>query len=93
MCAQDGDNFYSKLLNLKNKSTGKDFFKKFSFVLGCAACRAAGKAAECTHNMHDLPPWQSGRKHAKIREMMSDQKELLEQETYVSAQRRFSCLT
>jgi len=78
---KDGDNFYSKLLNLKDQSTGKDFFKKFSFVLGCAACRAAGKASECTHNMHDLPPWQSGRKHAKIREMMADQKELLEQET------------
>jgi hypothetical protein len=78
---KDGDNFYSKLLNLKDASTGKDFFKKFSFVLGCAACRAAGKASECTHNMHDLPPWQSGRKHAKIREMMADQKELLEQET------------
>jgi len=78
---KDGDNFYSKLLNLKDASTGKDFFKKYTFVLGCAKCRAAGKASECTHNMHDLPPWQSGRKHARIREMMADQKELLEQET------------
>lgn len=78
---KDGDNFYSKLLNLKDQSTGKDFFKKYTFVLGCARCRALGKASECTHNMHDLPPWQSGRKHARIREMMADQKELLEQET------------
>jgi len=66
--AQDGDNFYSKLLNLKDAETGKDFFKKFTFVLS---------------NFNDLPQWQSSRKHAKIRAMMADQQELMEQETYV----------
>lgn len=136
---QDGDNFYSKLLNLKS-GDGKDFFKKHSFVLGCAACRAAGKATECMHmyvtpqidsrrivcrrtaaqattcpvpstrrprqragagpspldsqrspyltltaglwtafSIHrkgELPAWQSARKHKRIREMMSDQKQV-----------------
>lgn len=85
---KDGDNFYSKLLNLKDASTGKDFFKKHTFVLGCAACRAAGKASECHHMKGELPAWQSARKHKRIRAMMSDQKELMEQETHVPA----SCL-
>lgn len=28
---KDGDNFYSKALNMKDASTGKDFFKKVTF--------------------------------------------------------------
>ena len=31
--------------------------------------------------MHELPHWQSARKHKRIREMMHDQQALLERET------------
>lgn len=42
------DNFYSKLLGLKDER-GRDFFKKFEFYLACKACMAAGTASTCTH--------------------------------------------
>jgi len=74
------DNFYSKLLCLKDDQ-GRSFFNKFEFYLACKACMDAGIASKCTHKMHELPHWQSSRKHARIRAMMSDQKELLERET------------
>ena len=74
------DNFYSKLLGLKDER-GRDFFKKFEFYLACRACMDAGTASTCTHKMEELPHWQSARKHKRIREMMSDQQELLQRET------------
>ena len=76
------DNFYSKLLKLKDDK-GEDFFKKHEFYLACKTCMAAGMASECTHKMAELPSWQSARKHQRIRAMMADQQELLERETYV----------
>ncbi len=51
---------------------------KFEFYLACKACMDAGTAASCTHKMHELPHWQSARKHKRIREMMHDQVSLLE---------------
>lgn len=77
------DNFYSKLLKLKDDK-GSDFFNKHEFYLACKACMDADIASECTHKMNELPPWQSARKHQRIRAMMSDQKELLERETSIS---------
>ena len=74
------DNFYSKLLQLKDER-GRDFFKKFEFYLACRACMDAGTAAKCVHKMEELPRWQSARKHKRIREMMADQQELMCRET------------
>ena len=74
------DNFYSKLLMLKDEQ-GRDFFKKFEFFLACQKCMDAGIASKCTHKMEELPQWQSARKHDRIRAMMQDQKQLLERET------------
>jgi len=50
---------------------GRSFFNKFEFYLACRACMDAGKAASCNHKMHELPHWQSGRKHQRIRAMMA----------------------
>jgi len=74
------DNFYSKLLMLKDEHN-RPFFNTFEFFLACQACIDAGIAAKCVHKMHELPHWQSSRKHDRIRHMMKDQQSLLERET------------
>lgn len=76
----DSFNFYSKLMELKDEN-GEPFFVTHTFVMACPACQDAGIPETCTHMFHELPPWQSARKHKKIRAMMSDQKELLQRET------------
>jgi len=76
----DSFNFYSKLLELKDEN-GDPFFVQHSFVMACDRCQADGTPEKCTHMFHSLPPWQSERKHLKIRAMMADQPELLARET------------
>jgi hypothetical protein len=76
----DSFNFYSKLLELKDEN-GDDFFVQHTFVMACDQCQADGTPEKCTHMFHALPPWQSERKHLKIRAMMADQPELLARET------------
>jgi len=74
------NNYYSKLLELKDER-GEPFFEVHKFVMACEACLEAGTPATCSHMWAQLPPWQSERKHKKIRAMMSDQQELLIRET------------
>ena len=77
------DNFYTKLLNLRDH-LGDPFFISFVFTLLCDACKAADKdPSECTHLMDELPRWQSQGKHKRIRAMMNQmgQTQLLNQET------------
>jgi len=76
----DPNNYYSKLLELKDER-GQPFFQIHKFVMACAACLEAGTPASCTHMWASLPPWQSERKHKKIRAMMADQEALLMRET------------
>jgi len=76
----DPTNFYSKLLELKDEN-GDPFFVVHKYVMACVACQAAGTPQTCTHCWASLPPWQSARKHKKIRAMMADQPELLARET------------
>ena len=76
----DSFNFYSKLLELKDEN-GDPFFVTHTFVMACDQCQADGTPEKCTHMFHSLPPWQSERKHLKIRAMMADQPELLARET------------
>ena len=77
------DNFYTKLLNLKDH-LGEPFFVSFVFTLLCDACKAADKdPSECAHLLDSLPRWQSQGKHKRIRAMMNSlgQQQLLAQET------------
>lgn len=76
----DSFNFYSKLMELKDEN-GDNFFVIHNFVMACQNCIDEGTPENCTHMFNSLPPWQSARKHKKIRAMMSDQQELLQRET------------
>ena len=76
----DPCNYYSKLLELKDEN-GDSFFQVHRFTMACDACIEAGTPEQCTHMFRELPPWQSARKHRKIRAMMADEPELLMRET------------
>ena len=71
----DPCNYYSKLLELKDEN-GDSFFQVHRFTLACNLCIEAGTPEACTHMFRELPPWQSARKHRKIRAMMADEPEL-----------------
>jgi len=73
-------NFYSRMLNLKDEND-EPFFVTHIFTLACEDCKKLGKPEQCTHMFHHLPPWQSARKHIKIRAMMSDEQQLMQRET------------
>lgn len=78
---KDEDNFMSHFLEMKD-DTGKPFFKSFMFYMACEACRLTDNPAGCTHLKNLIPPWQSSSKHEKIKALMSDQQELLNQEVF-----------
>jgi hypothetical protein len=63
------DNFYTKLVELKDKQ-GKTLFDIQKFELVCDACRKTATPWQCTHMTDTLPPWLSEDKHTKIREFL-----------------------
>ena len=59
---------------------GDEFFRTIRVSLVCAACEAAGKGSECTHNQDLIPPWKSAAKLDMVRALYGDQKDLMEGE-------------
>lgn len=48
-------NFYTRLMKLRDRLTGKPIFTFLSVELACAACKAEGRASECVHMLHLVP--------------------------------------
>ena len=86
---EDEGNYYSVLLSLLNDD-GTTVFKTLAVGLSCDACRAEGKASECSHKSSDLPSWKS-------EDMQRLQKRVLPKEIYeaealgLGTQRRSCC--
>jgi hypothetical protein len=79
-------NFYTKLVDMKTGKKdrfGKDetVFNVLRYDLMCEICAASKNPSGCTHKLSDIPPWQSQKKHKKLKIMMADQQEKLLQET------------
>lgn len=72
------DNFYSKLVDLKD-ANGDGLFETQKFELVCDACRASKTPWRCTHMTDTMPPWLSSDKHHKIRQFLPE--ELVGRET------------
>ena len=51
-------NFYTRLMRMKDKTTGLPLFTCLTIQLACDACRDDGKAADCVHLLHLVPRWQ-----------------------------------
>lgn len=73
-------NFYTRLIRLKDKSTGLPLFTVMQIELACAKCREAGKATDCVHLLHLVPRWQSSERHRKLKTVMQDRPDLIESE-------------
>jgi hypothetical protein len=48
-------NFYTRLMKMRDRLTGKPLFTFLSVELACAACKAEGRATECVHMLHLVP--------------------------------------
>jgi hypothetical protein len=48
-------NFYTRLMKMRDRLTGKPLFTFLSVELACSACKAEGRAADCVHMLHLVP--------------------------------------
>ena len=53
-------NFYTRLMKMRDRLTGKPLFTFLSVELACAACKAEGRATECVHMLHLVPRYPLG---------------------------------
>ena len=65
-----GDNFYTRLLRMRDKTTGLPLFTSLSVQLACQKCIDDGKAVGCIHMLHLVPRWQSSDRHVKLKTIM-----------------------
>lgn len=73
-------NFYTRLMRIKDPSTGESVFKTFQVELVCKKCKEEGKGHDCSHMLHLVPRWQSSQKHEKIKLVMQDRPDLIQSE-------------
>ena len=73
-------NFYTRLIRLKDKSTGLPLFSVMQVELACAKCKEDGKAVDCVHLLHLVPRWQSSERHKRLKIVMQDRPDLIESE-------------
>ena len=72
--------FYTRLMRMRDKTTGVPLFTLLAIQLACAACKEEGKAADCVHMLHLVPRWQSADRHIKLKTIMQDRPDLIESE-------------
>ena len=73
-------NFYTRLVQMKDRATQLPLFKVKKIELVCQKCKDDGKASECVHMLHMVPRWQSSDKHVKLKTVMEDRPDLIESE-------------
>lgn len=73
-------NFYSRLIKMRNKTTGAPLFNIYQVQLACDACIEQGKASQCVHRLHLIPRWQSSDRHELLKTVMQDRPDLIESE-------------
>ena len=73
-------NFYSRLIKMRNKTTGAPLFNIYQVQLACDACIEKGMASQCVHRLHLIPRWQSSDRHELLKTVMQDRPDLIESE-------------
>lgn len=76
----DSFNFYSKLLDMSNDSTGKPLFLTVYMKLSCDRCIALDRAVDCKHRLKFLPPWKSDEKQDMMKMILRDSSETMVRE-------------
>lgn len=73
-------NFYTRLIKMRNKTTGVPLFNIFQVELACSECIEKGLASQCAHRLHLIPRWQSSDRHTMLKTVMQDRPDLIESE-------------
>ena len=73
-------NFYTRLMKMRDRTSGAPLFTLLKIELACGACKAEGKTADCVHMLHLVPRWQSADRHVKRKTVMQDRPDLIESE-------------
>ena len=73
-------NFYTRLMRMRDKATGRPMFTCLSIQLACDKCKDEGKATECIHLLHLVPRWQSSERHRRLKTVMQDRPDLIQSE-------------
>ena len=60
--------FETFIENVRARNAKNDmFFKLINHSLSCKQCIEIGQAAQCTHNLHFIPPWKSIQRFTQLR--------------------------
>lgn len=72
--------FYTRLFKIKDPVTGLPVFAQLQVSLACNACKELGLAAQCKHQLHLVPQWQSSTRHERLKAVMADRPDLIQSE-------------
>lgn len=72
--------FYTRLMKMKDGTTGDPVFNCLQIELSCQKCKDEGKSAECVHLLHLAPRWQSTERHRRLKKIMEDRPDLIQSE-------------
>lgn len=73
-------NFYTRLIKMRDQSTGQPMFQTVCIELACAKCKEDGKAVDCVHMLHLVPRWQNSERHLRLKTIMQDRPDLIQSE-------------
>lgn len=60
--------------------TNLPVFAQLQVSLACNACKEMGLAAQCKHQLHLVPQWQSSVRHERLKAVMADRPDLIQSE-------------
>jgi len=72
--------FYTRLFKIKDPVSGLPVFAQLQVSLACNACKEMGLAAQCKHQLHLVPQWQSSTRHERLKAVMADRPDLIQSE-------------
>lgn len=73
--SENDQNYYNRFMDFEHPSRpGEQMFKVIKLALACDDCVDAGKASECTHRSHLLPPWKSSGTMRRVAVLMDNAK-------------------
>jgi hypothetical protein len=77
----DSFNFFSALIDLKDKDTGENIFLVYHAELICERCKKTDHPENCQHRRHLIPPWKSVEKQDIVKMILKDNITTLKRES------------
>jgi len=74
----ENQNYYSKLLTLSDPETGDTFFNVIRVGMVCDECKKLEyiEMIKCNHNVKEIPPWKSTKRHDRYARLYEGQEAL-----------------